>query len=40
MKPAGRGDADFEAAVQFALGIVNVALAPRDDDAAFDGDVL
>src|SRR3954465_1612749 len=40
MKTAGRSDADFKAAVQLAGWIVDVRLAPRDDDAAFYGDVF
>src|SRR4051794_27417836 len=40
MKTAGRSDSDFKAAVQLARWIVDVGLAPRDDDAAFYGDVF
>src|SRR4051794_34767741 len=40
MKTAGRSDSDFKAAMQLAGGIVDVGLAPCDDDAAFYGDVF
>src|SRR4051794_17470622 len=40
MISACRGDANFEAAVQLAGWIIDVGLAPRDDDATLDSYVL
>ena len=36
MKAAFRCDADLESAMQLALGIVNIRLAPSDDCASLD----